>query len=249
MHCHIGHSSSTPHSLHFPNVTRESGWSNTVGSIVVVKSLKVHCSCRSRDRAVAVSLRVRRRQRAILESPSARAGHREPVAARPPAWRCSRSQRSIVSSSFVSLSSEPHEAARVVHVVRLHLKPCGARRPRRRALAFRATGRRASCSRTSWRCRRRGARAAACSCSRVRNYMHSGARPRREWLVARRGWWRRLAPSRSRCRAAIDEGVKLVGDRRDAAVRQEGEAGERGQHARRRRRDDAGHGDEKNCAP
>ena len=41
MHCHIGHSSSTPHSLHFPNVTRESGWSNTVGSIVVVKSLNV----------------------------------------------------------------------------------------------------------------------------------------------------------------------------------------------------------------
>ena len=41
MHCHMGHSSSTPHSLHFPNVTRESGWSNTVGSIVVVKSLKV----------------------------------------------------------------------------------------------------------------------------------------------------------------------------------------------------------------
>ena len=41
MHCHMGHSSSTPHSLHFPNVTRESGWSNTVGSIVVVKSLNV----------------------------------------------------------------------------------------------------------------------------------------------------------------------------------------------------------------
>ena len=41
MHCHMGHSSSTPHALHFPNVTRESGWSKTVGSIVVVKSLNV----------------------------------------------------------------------------------------------------------------------------------------------------------------------------------------------------------------
>ena len=30
MHCHMGHSSSTPHCLHFPNVGLESGCSNTL---------------------------------------------------------------------------------------------------------------------------------------------------------------------------------------------------------------------------